>query len=376
MSFWRQGKPHDESHAPVGMLPQVALCPDEQLLQTTFHFLLTRFLKQKQASIHANFLATVLSDELRFCPQCLADTGYYQLAWRFRLLPGCVQHGCHLLDQCPVCRQQIPVFSTPLQLGQCPTCGFSLSQAETTRLSLEDYELTQLRWYDLVFLLSPWQEYGEVRPRLRAARERFGFTLEAMARTLAVRQQQVKGMEARFSRPVPFFEHFVNYLDVLGWSFHELFDLPSPIPHWAVLVQRVTDRQRQRLQQHADQQEMAFLERARSMAAQAQKNAGSLTIQPLAAALKLNSADVKNYPSLVALLQEQRQTRGERRRQQRETTLLLELEQCLQQSNGQRLTRVKVGQAMHMCTSTLARYPVVWSRLEQAVLHSQQLCDL
>jgi hypothetical protein len=355
-----------------GILPQVTVCPEPLLLQTTFHYLLTRFLPQKQTSIHGNFLASVLSDCLRFCPLCVAETGCYHLVWRFQLLPGCVQHHCYLLDRCPSCGSQIPIFATPLRMGRCLACGSRLSDAIPAALTSEDGDLTRMRWHDLTFLLTPWHESGWVRPRIAAAREQCGFTLTQMARFLSLRQQQVKGMEARFARPVPAFEQFVNYLDALGWSFHELFELPPPVPDWSSLVQRVTSRRQQALFHQADQKERDLLKRARSVAVELLTAGKPVTIQTVAAALALNSADVKKYPALVNLLDEQRQQRRKQYRKQREAELLAQLEVALQQMGGQHLTRMGICLHLGIQIHTLKTYPQAWALVDQTVCDYQK----
>lgn len=355
-----------------GILPQVAVCAEPRLLQTTFHYLLARFLSHRQTSIHGNFLSTVLSDHLRFCPLCVAETGCYHLVWRFQLLPGCVRHRCYLLDGCPSCGNQIPIFSTPLRMGCCPSCGSRLSNVVPVHLTSEDEDLTRMRWYDLILLLSPWQDSGWVRPRLADVREQGGVSLAQMARTLSLRQQQVKGMEAQFSHPVPAFEQFMNYLDALGGSFHDLFELSPPVPDWSALVGRVTSRRRQSLLQQADQHETDLLEYARSVAAGLLATGKSVTIQTLAAALTMNSADVKNYPALVNLLDEQRQQRRNQYRKQRQVELLAQLRVALQQMQGQHLTRMGVCQYLGIQILTLKRYPEAWALVDQAVCARQK----
>jgi hypothetical protein len=115
-----------------------------------------------------------------------------------------------------------------------------------------------------------------------------------------------------------------------------------------------------------------LLKRARSVAAALHAAGKLVTIQTLAAALALNSADVKKYPALVNLLDEQRQQRRNQYRKQREAELLAQLEAALQQMQGQHLTRMGVCQYLGIQLHTLKTYPEAWALLDQTVCDRQK----
>src|SRR5574341_1511753 len=80
-----------------GLLPQAAHCSELRLLETTFYQLGCKFMR-KRDSAFTKFLAGAVPSHRRYCPHCLAETGYDRLPWRFIHIQGCIYHRCALVD--------------------------------------------------------------------------------------------------------------------------------------------------------------------------------------------------------------------------------------------------------------------------------------
>jgi len=145
----------DYPYVTFGDLSRVTLCPEAALQATTFYHLGQKFGRLIQAQPLSQFLSGSVAKQLRYCPHCLVERGYYRLTWRFLVLPGCPNHGCRLLDRCGHCGQAIPLLAQPLKLGICPHCGHQLRLCSTEALSQADWQVARTREDDLAFLLRP-----------------------------------------------------------------------------------------------------------------------------------------------------------------------------------------------------------------------------
>ncbi len=170
-------------------LAHITGCPEERLLQTTFHSLIRRFgCSTYPHSLH-QFLRESLASSLRYCAACLAecDPPFYSLLWRFLVLPGCTEHGVRLLDQCSHCGSLPPLLTSPPQLARCPTCRGDLRTCQQTRLSDEILQPTRRHTRDLKMLLSPLQRPWEeaqvkmVGKQCLALRQRQGLQITEVA---------------------------------------------------------------------------------------------------------------------------------------------------------------------------------------------------
>jgi transcriptional regulator with XRE-family HTH domain len=186
------------------------VCNEKRLLATTFYFLALKFGRTTQPRQLGKFLSGSLSSRLRYCPLCINEKGYYNLLWRFTELVGCAAHGCKLLDAChnPDCALALPFWSTSPP-GECPSCRFSLADAPVEPLTPGEYESVRKLASSLKFLLSP--PGGKLQPgldkesslavtqqignRLRLARERRGWTREAVAELTGFAYYQIRGAE-------------------------------------------------------------------------------------------------------------------------------------------------------------------------------------
>ncbi|MBZ0280946.1 MAG: TniQ family protein [Anaerolineae bacterium] len=77
-----------------GQLGKVTGCTEDDLLALTTHFLASKFGREQTPE---RFLARSVVKYLRWCPDCLAQDGYYSLIWNFLHIPGCPKHGISFL---------------------------------------------------------------------------------------------------------------------------------------------------------------------------------------------------------------------------------------------------------------------------------------
>jgi hypothetical protein len=145
----------DYPYVSFGDLSRVTLCPEATLRATTFYHLGQKFGRLTQAQPLSQFLSGSIAKQLRYCPHCLVERGYYRLTWRFLALQGCSEHGCRLLDRCGHCGQPIPLLAQPLKLGICPYCGNHLGMCSAEALSQTAWQAARTREDDLTFLLRP-----------------------------------------------------------------------------------------------------------------------------------------------------------------------------------------------------------------------------
>lgn len=97
------------------------------------------------------FWAGVISNKMRFCPQCLLEENIHRLQWQIKELTVCQKHSVKLLDHCPNCSMQIPLLSPNSMIGFCPFCGVKLRR--TVRASVEELVKSNLalNYWDEIF---------------------------------------------------------------------------------------------------------------------------------------------------------------------------------------------------------------------------------
>ncbi len=149
---------------------------EEDLRQTTFHYLATNFGRGIAGKALRPFLSSALHPTLYFCPRCLSEKMYYRLTWRFKELIGCDLHGCRMVNSCSNCNAYIPLVSwrLPPEVGKCPTCEFHLENSPVEELTLEEIARCHQVRLDLEFILRPNQI--EMVP-VEMIRERIGMQL-------------------------------------------------------------------------------------------------------------------------------------------------------------------------------------------------------
>lgn len=226
-------------YAPVsfGRMPFVAACEEACLLRTTFYHLVKKFGCKGDPIATEHFLRGTLSQGLRYCPRCVEEHGYYSLIWRFLCLPGCVEHGCWLVDRCGHCGQALPLFTAPLKIGFCPKCKGNLRTCLAEQMPQRETLVTQTRFRDLEFLLTP-HPCEDSAPQLLAS---LGWQYAQLRQKKQLRQvdvdtqlgfQSVVALKIEHgavlgTRSLPnhrlLFQRYIKYADLLNVSFLELF---------------------------------------------------------------------------------------------------------------------------------------------------------
>lgn len=190
---------HNTIPPSFGELARITACPEQRLMALTVHHVGQKF---NRAKVIRMFLAESVVRHLRYCPACLAETGYYPLTWGFSRLSGCPQHGVHLLDSCGHCGQQVPLTTLPLSMIHCPMCGADWRTCPTTPLSAAEQQNNADLWQELAFLLTPqpWERIecsvtAGVQQLLAFHRLERGLTIRQVARHLGVESPTITAME-------------------------------------------------------------------------------------------------------------------------------------------------------------------------------------
>ena len=213
-------------------LAQIARCPEERLLYTTFLPLVQRFGRSTHPVALHRFLAGSLASTLRYCPICLAssDTTYSSLIWRFLVLPGCIEHEVCFLDECGHCGSPLPLLSPRSQLGQCVSCQGDLRTGPRTRLSDEILQPTQRRTHELSILLSLMSgplDLAQARmigKQCMALRQQRDLSITEVASLSGVPIAVIIDIEQTSHRMRASFSDYMRYVDALSCSLLEVFD--------------------------------------------------------------------------------------------------------------------------------------------------------
>lgn len=220
----------DYPYLSYGTLPLASNCSENQLHATTFFPLLRKFGRATKPMHCSRFLASSISPHLHYCPQCLAEYGFYSLVWRFWTVEGCPEHGRRLLDRCGHCGHQLPLLYMPLKVGICPACGQDLRSCVAPPLTPEEQIQTAARFDELAYLLTPqpWDESDDVRGTFRSyllqLRQGRRWSKYEVTAQLNVGLHVLRSLEGfpKTGRGETF-DHYLRYLDLLQVSFREVF---------------------------------------------------------------------------------------------------------------------------------------------------------
>lgn len=213
-------------------LSQMARCPEERLLHTTFLPLGRRFGRSTHPIALHRFLASSLSSTLRYCPICLtsSEEPYYSLLWRFLVLPGCIEHGQCFLDQCGHCGSVLPLLSPRSQIARCVSCQGDLRTGPQKRLSDEILQPTQRRTHELSMLLRPMSgsldlaQARRIGKQCMALRQQKDLSITEMASLSGVPIAVIIDTEQTSHRMRASFSDYMRYVDALSCSLLEVFD--------------------------------------------------------------------------------------------------------------------------------------------------------
>jgi len=217
----------------LGKLPLITSHPATILLPTTFYHLARKFGRSVATAQVTHFLDGSLAQHLRFCPRCLQDYNCYFLTWRFKALRGCAEHGCHLLEQCGQCGQEIPLLTNPLSIGVCPGCKKALKSVVSPALSKRRREASLRQQRDLAYLLTPEpMEADEVAPQvvkqlgrdLRQRRLSRSQSIREVAKALKLPSAQIVFIEqGRLKQGTASFRAYQIYANYFDLTLFDLF---------------------------------------------------------------------------------------------------------------------------------------------------------
>ncbi len=225
----------DNPLASYGFLPIVAARSKAELDATTFFHFIEKFGCQPTDKGFNGLLQDSIGKYLRYCPTCLSKYGFYSLLWRFPALQGCPEHGCHLLDRCSNCGQEIPLLRRPLKLGYCPYCGQDLRTSPMVPLNERELHRAESRYKDLAFLLSAQPVKPTEEAQWAHVNRRFNhFYCEKRRREKRFRcneeLHQVRGQVhvSRVITRIEPLESYFMYADWLGVTLQEMFRVDQP----------------------------------------------------------------------------------------------------------------------------------------------------
>jgi len=195
-------------------------CSSQQLLATTFHYLGEKFLCDRKQAI--KLVGDSTANDLRYCPRCVEEKGYYQLTWRFQFIPGCVEHQCYLHDCCPHCAGQLPLMSVRLDMFVCPHCGGHIAHCNEQHLSPYDAHVSEVRVADMQYLIQPHTHTYRLpfAEKLARLRQLLGISLDEMARLRGCSRSVMFGFEHRPQTSI--LSIYMQYADYLGLSLREI----------------------------------------------------------------------------------------------------------------------------------------------------------
>jgi transcriptional regulator with XRE-family HTH domain len=341
-------------------LAQITGCPEERLLQTTFHSLIRRFGRSTYPHSLHQFLRESLASSLRYCPACLAecDPPFYSLLWRFLVLPGCTEHRVRLLDQCGHCGSLLPLLISPPQLAKCPTCRGDLRTCQQTRLSDEILQPTHRHTRDLKMLLSPMPrplEEAQVKmvgKHCLAFRQRQGLLITEVASLTGQEISVIMDIEQGSNLKKASLHDYMQYADALSCSLLEAFD---------------TDRHQELLVPLSQEQTLKHVEAAIQ---HLKRQGGPITARTIRNLVGISTSRLRCYPQVDSLLTEclKGQVRqGVVMKNQREEELVKLVEHAIEdlRARGSRVSQQRIADLLGMTRTALMVYPRVKAQLRQ-----------
>jgi hypothetical protein len=342
----------DYPYVTFGDLSRVTLCPEATLRATTFYHLGRKFGRLTQAQPLSQFLSGSVAKQLRYCPHCLVERGYYRLTWRFLALPGCPEHGCQLLDRCGQCGQSIPLLAQPLKLGVCPHCGHHLGLCSTEALSQTEWRTARTREDDLTFLLRPQpcergdsqhlkQQVGEQFARWRQIRRmKVADAAEYLEQSVAIIYYIEEGPAHRGIK----FCWYLHYADFLWIELRTIFERSLP--------QRRLPTYEEKLVAKVTQVVSIF-----------EQQGQPVTQAAVARMVGIGVKAFTGYPRLRALWA----TNRARWRQEHIAGLVEQVHQIAEglEQTDQRITKSEIYRQIGWTRDGLSRYPQVTAALEQ-----------
>jgi hypothetical protein len=211
-------------------LETIATCSEDDLLGTTFYHLGKKFGRSLLPRSLPAFLSDSLAGNLRFCPVCIADQGYYSLAWRFPLLQGCHKHSCIFVDSCTYCDQSVPFIGPSLRIGICSNCKSDLRRCVPQKMNGEESDIAEETFRELDFLLSSqtWENDASsihIGAYFTSLRQKEHLTMEAIAKYLKKDIRAVMSVEhALVEIGGTSFQSYSDYARLLDIKLSDIFN--------------------------------------------------------------------------------------------------------------------------------------------------------
>lgn len=339
-------------------LAHITGCSEERLQLTTFSPLLQRFGDSVGPRSIQRFLAGSIAPCLRYCPCCLAEhsPAYYSLLWRFLALPGCIEHGLQLLDQCGHCQALLPLLSFPPKFAQCPTCQGDLRRVPTHRLSEEAQCLSQRRTQDLQMLLSPLPGLPEqaqaqvIGKQYMVKRLKLDLLISEAADRSGTAQSVIRDIEQirELRVATASLKDYLRYADTLTCSLREIFDSdPDPLIPLSQVFNLV-----EAAIQHLE------------------KQGYPLTRRNIRNLVGMEATKLWDYPRMFSMLSmrpRKHEHQSQSEKIEHEEEIIKRVEQAIEQikARGVRVTQQRIADLVGMTRSALVAYPRVKVRLEQ-----------
>lgn len=335
-----------------GALATAAVCPESELLRTTFYHLGRKFGRLTTPHHMSHFLSGSISPGLRYCPHCLNDQGYYTLIWRFLEVEGCPEHNCRLLDCCGHCGEKIPLLASPLKLGFCPVCEGDLRECQVEPLQEKNRQNVQAWARDFTFLTTPHPDEEPDRQMLKHMGQQF--TRWRQLRHLKI----CDGADYISQKPsiIYFIENppddrgvrfqwYLQYADFLKVRFLTMFETPLPPS-----VQTKEDKLLAKVQQA-----IMSLEEQDVLPNQ----------QTICQMLRISFHTFNKYPQVRALWLASQ----EKWHRQCEAELVRQIHQIAEtlDTTGEQVTQESICRQMGWSIATLKRHPQTKIALKQAV---------
>ncbi len=346
-----------------GLLSQVTICSETELLATTFYHLTQKFGRASRPQAMGRFLQSCLSPTLRYCPYCLAEDAFYALPWRLLTLSGCAKHGCYLLEQCGHCGQPVPLFSQPLTMSVCPACRGDLSACQTPSLSNNKWQQIIEHDQDLRFLMAacptcpvdPQDAFRSTGRRLAYWRLQQGLVVSEAAQQFELPDAAIYRMEGQ-SGGGAIFERYVRYAASLGVTFRQLFNTPLPQDlneqNWRVWCHTIFSR------------EQMLVEQVQAAIRTLEAEEKPVTQIAITQYLGKHPATLRRYPRVKAIMEKVVANRAvihqqKLKKREYEQTLLSSVQSAIDRLIVEDIlpTQVKVCGRVGILKSTLYNYP-------------------
>lgn len=349
----------------LGNLTQVSLCSEAEISNMTFYHVAKRFGRSTLPQAVSRFLNGTIAKGFRYCPNCIAERGYYLMPWRFIVLRGCPEHGSQLLDCCCHCGAKIPVFPKLLKVGICPQCRGDLRTCPAEEMDNQELQLTKVRFQDLGFLLSSQQKelaqggtFESVGRQFRQVRQSLNIEVKDAARAIKGNLEYVNGLERGD------LHKGIKFLDYLLYA--ELFGVTlTYVLNTALTEETNTQDGRKRRRAYSIGEEDLF-QKVDVVLRNLESSGTHATLRSIAAEVGVSPDSLKYYPRVNEILS----SFFERERISREDKMVVCFQQAVKnlQVYGRAITWESVCDIVGMSRSGLIRYEKIvqlWRQLQE-----------